>query len=393
MARNSLIIVVALAVGIAVGASALFYYVYMPTTGKDISDSTPIEVSFAQFGGFVPVDLARQETHIFSDGNVIVFWEGPQVTSAYVRQIPRDDLESLARWVDEIGFYDLESKYTAPDGVIVADAGVGELTVKIGDREKEVVIDPNVDDYLPQNLLSIINEVRSIAQNTVEIGEPISAGDLCRYFDCSGTEADAKVAVDLAQEFISESSTYLFDGISGRINVTDVQTHESWHPRYVVTVIFESGHAGYGDRSGQMLAQVVTPHTAVVTVMEGEVVSAVIDGRWDELSQESVIVEGQHGVLVGRVSIGPLCPVEPCPGPTPDVYSSREIVLQPQSGEPIRLSLNADGSFEAQVKSGVYTLDLTDCSFLGCPRELPRTVTIVPGNTTEIMIDIDTGIR
>ena len=51
---------------------------------------------------------------------------------------------------------------------------------------------------------------------------------------------------------------------------------------------FDSRQAGYGDRTGQMLAQVITPHRAVISVEQLEVVSAVMDERWDMLSQEMI---------------------------------------------------------------------------------------------------------
>jgi hypothetical protein len=48
---------------------------------------------------------------------------------------------------------------------------------------------------------------------------------------------------------------------------------------------FDSTQAGYGDRTGQMLAQVITPHEAIITVEKGVVKSAVMDGKWDMLTQ------------------------------------------------------------------------------------------------------------
>ena len=49
---------------------------------------------------------------------------------------------------------------------------------------------------------------------------------------------------------------------------------------------FESRHAGYGDRTGQMLAQVITPHEAVITVERGEIKSAIMDEKWDMINQK-----------------------------------------------------------------------------------------------------------
>lgn len=58
--------------------------------------------------------------------------------------------------------------------------------------------------------------------------------------------------------------------------------------RYTWTFVFkfESRQAGYGDRTGQLLAEVITPHEAEVTVGCGDVKVAVMDGRWDMLSDK-----------------------------------------------------------------------------------------------------------
>jgi len=48
---------------------------------------------------------------------------------------------------------------------------------------------------------------------------------------------------------------------------------------------FESRQAGYGDRTGQALAEVITPHEAIITVAQDEVTSAMMDDKWDMLTQ------------------------------------------------------------------------------------------------------------
>jgi hypothetical protein len=95
----------------------------------------------------------------------------------------------------------------------------------------------------------------------------------------------------------------------------------------------------------------------------------------------------------GRVIIGPLCPVEPCPGPRPDVYSSRMLLLQPTIGRTIAIKLNPDGTFRSKVRPGTYKVYVTNCVYLGCRYAVPRTVTIAPYQETSVRIDIDTGIR
>lgn len=103
--------------------------------------------------------------------------------------------------------------------------------------------------------------------------------------------------------------------------------------------------------------------------------------------------QGEMGVLYGQVRIGPLCPVEPCPAPTPDVYSSRALVLESETGERLEVPLTPDGWFKVQVKAGVYVVTLTDCNFLGCRTALPRKVQVAANEVTTLEIDIDTGIR
>lgn len=103
--------------------------------------------------------------------------------------------------------------------------------------------------------------------------------------------------------------------------------------------------------------------------------------------------EREQGTISGKVTIGPLCPVEPCPDPSPGIYASRQLVLQPRSGGPTYVQLNSDGSFLATVDDGTYAVSLTNCTFLGCKYSLPKTITVKPNEITVIDINIDTGIR
>jgi hypothetical protein len=102
------------------------------------------------------------------------------------------------------------------------------------------------------------------------------------------SEADA--AVELALEFVRQSPTFLFDRMSGTVKVVDTIIMESYPVQYVVIIEFDSRHAGFGDRTGQALAQVITPHRAGVKVVDGEVVVAILDDIWDMVNQEEMEV-------------------------------------------------------------------------------------------------------
>jgi len=108
------------------------------------------------------------------------------------------------------------------------------------------------------------------------------------YDPGNGIISDEEAALQIAKHFIMNAPTYAFDGIDGTLLLIETTSLESWPVQYIVILSFESSHAGYGDRSSEVLAQVVTTHVAWVKVVNGEVVQAVIDETWDELDQREV---------------------------------------------------------------------------------------------------------
>ncbi len=95
----------------------------------------------------------------------------------------------------------------------------------------------------------------------------------------------------IAINFLKNGATYSFDGVEGSIAILDSYTLESYPVQHVVVISFDTSHAGWGNREGTFIAQVITNHVIEITIVEGEVVSAVIDDRWDELNQEQIIPE------------------------------------------------------------------------------------------------------
>ena len=89
----------------------------------------------------------------------------------------------------------------------------------------------------------------------------------------------------IAINFVKNSPTFIFDGIEDTLELVDSEELEDTITR-IYTYEFQSRHAGYGDRAGQMLLQVITPHEAVITIFNGEITSAVIDEKWDMINQK-----------------------------------------------------------------------------------------------------------
>ncbi len=104
-----------------------------------------------------------------------------------------------------------------------------------------------------------------------------SAVVLNAYVPENGLISDEEAETLIAKHFILNAPTYAFDGIDGTLRVVETMSLESWPVQYIVVLSFESSHAGYGDRTDEALAQVVTTHVATVKIVNGEVVQAVID--------------------------------------------------------------------------------------------------------------------
>ncbi len=105
------------------------------------------------------------------------------------------------------------------------------------------------------------------------------------------------------------------------------------------------------------------------------------------------------GFLEGKVTIGPLCPVErfppdPACQPTEKTYEAWPIAIWTESKifKVAEISPNLDGTYIVELSPGTYIVDLENPQHFGA-RNLPATITIQSDKTTTLNIDIDTGIR
>src|SRR5574341_152094 len=67
------------------------------------------------------------------------------------------------------------------------------------------------------------------------------------------------------------------------------------------------------------------------------------------------------GVLEGKVSIGPICPVEG-PGmdcdPDPELYTSHHLVITTPSGDFVKdVSIDGQGNYRTELPAGAYLVD------------------------------------
>ncbi|MEK9181281.1 MAG: hypothetical protein AAB871_03535 [Patescibacteria group bacterium] len=103
------------------------------------------------------------------------------------------------------------------------------------------------------------------------------------------TGQSQQAAAGLAENWIKdESKTYSFDGFDLTLSNISTLTCQNC---YQASFAFQSSHAGLGDRSEQILAQVITPHKIVVTVKDGAISSAITDEIYDELTGNYLVRE------------------------------------------------------------------------------------------------------
>lgn len=112
----------------------------------------------------------------------------------------------------------------------------------------------------------------------------------------------------------------------------------------------------------------------------------------------AVCPEVKTGVLRGKVTIGPLCPVERMPPdpncqPTELTYRAWQIAVYTldKKTKLAQIEPDLDGSYQVGLPAGEYLIDFEEDYIFG--RSLPTTVIIEKDETKVLNIDIDTGIR
>jgi len=86
----------------------------------------------------------------------------------------------------------------------------------------------------------------------------------------------------MAKKLLLNCPTFRFDEIGNSIVITKVVRSQSASD---LGIDFTRAHSGFGDRSGQDLLEVITPHQILITIEDGKVSSAIIDDVWGEVDQ------------------------------------------------------------------------------------------------------------
>jgi hypothetical protein len=225
-------------------------------------DTANAVITYKFYGGFVMPAYAIQELVVTKDNATFtVMAADGNITKRFEKNLTREQYNAIIEVFTGNNFASFGDRYDEGQKY-VTDVGFTDITFAANGKTKTVTT-YNVNDYLPAGLIRI----REKLQETIEFTKTL----------------DENQVKALAEAWIRGAPTYKYDG-SGLRLVNYVQ-QESYPVRHVLTYTFASSHAGYGDRSGKVTAQVVTEHSITIMVVDGNVESAVMDGRWDEMGQ------------------------------------------------------------------------------------------------------------
>jgi hypothetical protein len=106
-------------------------------------------------------------------------------------------------------------------------------------------------------------------------------------------------------------------------------------------------------------------------------------------------ISGKNGILVGQVTLSPICPVEripPQPECAPKPYQTSVNVTKGSDNTAIATqNSDANGYFRFSIPSGTYNISAGPKNTMpSCPKS---TATVKGGTTTTVNISCDTGIR
>nr|WP_321498249.1 hypothetical protein [uncultured Methanolobus sp.] len=225
-------------------------------------DATIVRLSY---GAYTLPEMAVQRMIVNSTDVEFSYYNyQDELTARYVKPIDQKTREELISLFNDNNFMEMDELYEPEDGMpIVADTGTLEIQVMQGDTTKVVKVEPYASEYMPDGLNKINDELIKLIEYVI-----------------APTEDEAK---ETASEWIINAPTYSFDGSD--LEFTDYQLSTENPGESTLTYTFTSSHGGYGNRSGEMITQVITEHDIEVVLYNWNVITATIDGVWDEVSQ------------------------------------------------------------------------------------------------------------
>jgi nitrogen fixation protein FixH len=286
---SALLVVSLLAVPVAGCAKLLTVSVWEPQQGAAFTDAT-VQVRGYVSDAKATVWVNDSTVVVSKDGNFsanLELAEGENTITVTAARGKPDKWKDVTERTVRVT-YGLTIEVTSPEKkaeltespVTITGRVIGPAAkVTINNIEAEVANDGTFSASI--ELVEGENAIEIVA--TVEGMEPVSRSLTVIY----GVPTPEMQARNLAKEFVRNSPTFVFDGIEESLKLVET-LYPDIENAWTFVFHFESRHVGYGDRAGQMLDQAITPHEAMITIEQGEVKSAIMDEKWDMLTQELV---------------------------------------------------------------------------------------------------------
>lgn len=149
----------------------------------------------------------------------------------------------------------------------------------------------------------------------------------------------------------------------------------------------------------ELLEPFINERTIMKATLKYLVLSVILIPVFLSCTEQSLM--SGSGVLKGKISIGPLCPVETNPPdprclPTMDTYKvwATSVWTLYKKTKVATLNPKLDGNYQIELPVGNYMVDFDVAqTYRVGGSNLPELISIAIGDTTKLDINIDTGIR
>lgn len=357
-------------------------------TGNDMG-----KIVMHETGGFAGVSrITRIEE---KDGVLLLVHEDQAAGQRKESPVSLKDLNRLWQTLEENDVFTLPTNHDMLE--TVRDGGFYEITVEMGEKRNQFSV------YAPGLLTSsgetrydaIVRGIKDFANARLQTSERFIVRDM--------------PVTDISVELLESYPLQVHVMVNGYLSDSCTTVNETKQRRDGNTI-----HVSITTKRPEdaMCAQVITRVTLRVPIaggfLSGRYKVVVNEAEKDFEIQGGADLDQEDGVVRGRVTIGPLCPVEPCDLPPEQVariYEARKAIVYElfTKVKVAEENLDQNGVYYFSLRPGNYIVDISDAEGNELPLDLtrrpmigntiPKEVEIRSGEKVTVDFDIDTGIR
>ena len=359
----------------------------------DGEDKPVGKIVMHQTGGFAGV--SRITSIQEKDGSILLTYTDQSTNQHKETPISSKDVEKLWKKLEANDIFSLPTNSKMLESV--RDAFWIEITVHRGEKyNKFSVYAPdllaNVGD---ERYDAIVREITDFSDERLKAAEEFIIRDM--------------PVTDISVQILESFPLQVHLRVSGYLSDSCTEINEITQRRDDGTIYV---HITTKRPRDLFCLQVIADITVNVPIeggfLPGRYKAIVNDVEKDFVIQGGEDQDQDDGILRGKVTIGPLCPVEPCdltPEQVARVYEARKAFVYRQFTE-IKIAeanLSKNGEYSFSLKPGTYIVDISDAEGNALPLDisrrplignaLPKEALVISEDVTIVDFDIDTGIR